>query len=153
MRATATTPEAYLAEQPADRRAALAEVRDVILRNLPNGYEETMGSGMIVYGVPNARLAMPNGQALWYVALAAQKGYNSLYLMSAYGDKAHQKRLRDAFAKAGKKLDMGKSCIRFRSADDLQLDVIGELIASVPVEKWIAIFEASRRKPSKRRNA
>ena len=153
MRSAATTPEAYLEQLPADRRAALAAVRNVILANLPNGFEESMASGLIVYGVASQRIATPNAQALWYVALAAQKNYNSLYLMSVYGNKDHERRLRDAFAKAGKKLDMGKSCIRFREADELPLHVIGELIASVSVEKWIAIFEASRRKPTKRANA
>ncbi|HEY2375901.1 MAG TPA: DUF1801 domain-containing protein [Gemmatimonadaceae bacterium] len=153
MRSTATTPEEYLAQQPADRRTALATVRAVILQNLPNGYEESIGAGMLVYGVPTAHFAMPNKQALWYVALAAQKNYNSLYLMSVYADKDHQRRLRAAFAESGRKLDMGKSCVHFRAADDLPLDVIGELIASVSAEKWIAIFQASRRKPAKRTNA
>jgi len=147
------TPDSYLAKLPAGRRAAVAAVRDVIRANLPNGYEESLGSGMLVYGVPLARLKTPNKQALWYVALAAQKNYNSLYLMSAYGIATHRQRLRDGFAKAGKKLDMGKSCIHFQSADDLPLDVIGELIASIPVDQWIAIFEASRKKRSKRSNA
>jgi len=147
------TPESYLAKLPADRRRAVAAVRAVIRAHLPNGYEESIGSGMLVYGVPLARFQAPNKQPLWYVALAAQKNYNSLYLMSAYGSTTHLERLRDGFAKAGKKLDMGKSCIRFQSADDLPLDVIGELIASIPVDQWIAIFEASRKKPSRRSNA
>jgi hypothetical protein len=153
MRSAATTPEAYLDQLPADRRASMATVRDVIRANLPNGYEESIGSGMIVYGVPRTRFALPNEQALWYVALAAQKNYNSLYLMSVYAHEAHQQRLRDACAKTGKKLDMGKSCIHFQDADDLPLDTIGELIASVPVDKWISIFKDSRRKPSSRKNA
>jgi len=154
MRSNATTPEAYISSQPADRRVALTAVRDVIRANLPNGYEESIGSGMLVYGVPLTRLPKMAAklQSLCYVALAAQKKYNSLYLMSVYGSKEHERRLRDGFAKAGKKLDIGKSCIRFQSADDLPLDVIGELIASIPVEKWIAIFEASRRRPTKRAN-
>lgn len=150
MRSSATTPDSYVANLPADRRAAVAAVRDVIRAHLPNGYEETIGSGMIVYAVSRARYSTtPNKEPLWYAALAAQKSYNSLYLMSAYGSKEHARRLRDAFEKSGKKLDMGKSCIRFQRADDLDLDVIGELIASVPVDKWIAIFEASRQKPRK----
>ena len=148
MRSTANTPEAYLDEQPADCRAALAAVRAVIRANLPKGYEESISSGMIVYGVPTTRFTAPDKKPLWYVALAAQKNFNSLYLMSAYGSADHAKRLREGFAGAGKKLDMGKSCIHFREASDLALDVIGELIASVPVEKWIAIFESSRRERS-----
>lgn len=153
MRSAAITPDAYLDQLPPDRRAALAAVRDVIRANLPNGYEEAMGSGMIVYGVPTTRLILPNKQALWYAALGAQKNYNSLYLMSVYANKTQLQRLRDAFAKAGKKLDMGKSCIHFQHADDLQLEAIGQAIASVPVEKWISIFNESRRKPSSRKNA
>ena len=150
MRSTATTPDSYVDSLPADRRAAVAAVRDVIRTHLPNGYEETIGSGMIVYTVPLARYSKtPNKQPLWYAAIAAQKSYNSLYLMSAYGSNDHARRLRDGFAKAGKQLDMGKSCIRFQSADDLCLDVIGELVASVSVEQWIAIFEASRQKSTK----
>jgi uncharacterized protein YdhG (YjbR/CyaY superfamily) len=153
MRTAATTPDAYIDSLPTDRRAALSAVRTVIRAHLPNGYEEAIGMGMLVYGVPLAKYPKaPNNQPLWYAALAAQKSYNSLYLMSVYGDKEHERRLRDAFARAGKKLDMGKSCIRFQSADDLPLDVIGELIASVPVDKWIALFEASRRRPSSRTN-
>lgn len=150
MKDTAKDPESYLAKQPPDRRAALSAVRQVIRANLPNGYEESMGSGMLVYAVPVTRYPkLPKKQALWYAALAAQKNYNSLYLMSVYGSREHEKKLREGFAKAGKKLDMGKSCIRFQSADDLPLDVIGELIASMPVDTWIAIFESSRKKPSR----
>lgn len=139
------SPDQYLAQQPADRRAALTAAREVILANLPNGYEESVQGRMLVYCVPLARYSKtPNKQPLWYAALAAHKNSNSLYLMSVYGSKEHEKRLRDGFAKAGKKLDMGKSCIHFRSADDLPFDVIGSLIASIPVAKWIAIYESSR---------
>ena len=145
MRSTAQTPDAYLQGLAPDRRAALTTVRAVILASLPNGYEESISSGMIVYGVPASRFMTPDKKPLWYVALAAQKNFNSLYLMSAYGSEDHARRLREGFARAGKKLDMGKSCIHFRDADDLALDVIGELVASIPVEKWIAIFTASRR--------
>ena len=102
---------------------------------------------MLNYGVPLSRFPNTyNGQPLCYAALAAQKNYCSLYLMSVYGDKPHEARLREGFAAAGKKLDMGKSCVRFRSPDDLPLDVVGELIASVPVEKWIAVYEKSRKR-------
>ena len=140
--------DAYLAKQPPDRRVALGAARDVILRNLPNGYEEMVNGGLLVYAVPLSRYPKTyNKQPLWYVALAGQKRYNSLYLMSAYSHPEHQARLRDGFARAGKKLDMGKSCIHFRLAGDLPLAVIGELVASIPVEKWIAIHESSRQRP------
>jgi hypothetical protein len=102
---------------------------------------------MLNYGIPLSRFPNTyNGQPLCYAALAAQKNYCSLYLMSVYGDKKHEAKLRDGFKAAGKKLDMGKSCVRFKSSDDLPLDVVGDLIASVPVEKWIAIYEASRKR-------
>ena len=146
-RSSATTPEAYLAELPSERRADIAAVRDVIRRNLPEGYGESMNWGMISYGVPLERYPSTyNKQPLCYVGLAAQKNYNALYLMRVYGDKAQEKRLRDAFKKAGKKLDMGKSCVRFKKAEDLPLDTIGEIVASTPVDKWIAVYESSRRR-------
>jgi Domain of unknown function (DU1801) len=146
-RSSATTPEAYLAELPSERRADIAAVRDVIRKNLPEGYGESVNWGVISYAVPLERYPNTyNKQPLCYVALAAQKNYNALYLMRVYGDKAQEKRLRDAFKKAGKKLDMGKSCVRFKKAEDLPLDTIGEIVASTPVDKWIAVYESSRRR-------
>jgi hypothetical protein len=146
--------EEYLAQLPPDRRAALTAVRAVIRANLPNGYEESVQKGMLAYYVPLSRYPDTyNKQPLWLAALAAQKNYNSLYMMSVYGSKAHELRLRDGFAKAGKRLEMGKSCIHFGAADDLPLAVIGELIASMPVDTWVAIAKAARRKPAKRANA
>jgi hypothetical protein len=85
-----------------------------------------------------------NGQPLGYVALAAQKNYFAIHLMCAYMNPKMQKLLQDGFKKAGKKLDMGKACVRFRKLDDLPLDVIGKMIASIPMKKWIAIYKASR---------
>ena len=144
---TATTAEEYLADLPDDRRAALAKVRTVVRKNLPKGFSEFVSWGMINYGIPLSRFPNTyNGQPLCYVALAAQKNYCSIYLMSVYGDKKHEAKLRDGFTKAGKKLDMGKSCVRFKTPDDLPLDVVGELVASVSVEKWIEIFEKSRKR-------
>lgn len=143
----ATTVSAYLAELPPDRRKAIAAVRAVIRKHLPEGYKESMGYGMICYSVPLARYpGTYNGQPLCYAALAAQKGYCSVYLMGVYGDTAQAKAFRAGFAKAGKKLDMGKSCVRFKTADDLPLDVIGEAIAATPVEAFIATYEKGRRK-------
>lgn len=123
----------------------MARVLDVIRRNLPPGYEETTASGMIVHQVPLSRYPDTyNKKPLMYCGLASQKNYLSLYLLSAYGSKALEQRLRDGFRAAGKKLDMGKSCIRFLSPDDLALDVIGEIIAAVPVDKWVEIARAAR---------
>jgi hypothetical protein len=118
-----------------------------VKKNLPKGYAEFVSWGMINYGIPLSRFPNTgNGQPLCYAALAAQKNYCSLYLMSAYGSEKHLTMLKDGFRHAGKKLDMGKSCIRFQSADDLALDVIGGIIGSIPVEKWIEIYESSRKK-------
>lgn len=135
----------YLASLPDDRRAVVSAVRDTILRNLPEGYTETMVSGMIGYGIPLERYRNThNKQPLGYVALAAQKNGYSLYLMCAYMDPRQDKAVRDAFARAGKKLDMGKSCVRFRKLDDLPLDAIGEIIASTPPDALIAAYEKNR---------
>ena len=138
--------EEYLASLPADRRGEVERVRRVVKQNLPAGYEEAIGFGMICYSVPlGAYRDTYNKHPLMYAALASQKNYLSLYLMPVYPDSALDKRLRDAFAAAGKRLDMGKSCIRFKRADDLPLDAIGDVVASVPMERWIEIAKSVRR--------
>ena len=143
----AKTVAAYLAELPPERRAVIAKVRDTLRPSIPKGYEETMGYGMIMYSVPLSRFPETyNGHPLCYAALAAQKNHNALYLTTVYGHKAHETKLRQAFRAKGKKLDMGKSCVRFQRAEDLPLEVIGEILANVPVEKFIAIYEASRKR-------
>lgn len=145
-RSTATTPEEYLQELPEDRRAVVSAVRDVILRNLPQGYVETVNWGMLSYEVPLERYpATYNRQPLGYAALAAQKNYYALYLTGAYWNPEQASRLQEGFRRAGKKLDMGKSCLRFRSLEDLPLDVVGEVIASTPPDEFIAWYEARSR--------
>jgi hypothetical protein len=146
-RSCATTVEEYLQELPADRRAVIAAVREVVLRNLPEGYREAMNWGMISYEVPPERSpAALKGQPLSYAALAAQKNYYALYLMCVYASAERGKRFREEFRKAGKKLDMGKSCVRFRKLDDLPLDVIGRAIAEIPAERWVKYCEAARKR-------
>lgn len=146
-RSKSTTVSDYLKELPADRREEIEAVRAVIKKNLPAGFEETMNWGMISYEIPlSVYSSTYNKQPLAYAGLAAQKNYNALYLMSAYSSKKLEAKLKDGFARAGKKLDMGKSCIRFKSADDLPLDTIGEVVASTPASEWISMFESSRRK-------
>jgi hypothetical protein len=143
----ATTVSDYLAELPADRRKTIAAVRAVVRKSLPKGYKESIGYGMVCYSVPLATYPDTyNGQPLCYAALAAQKNYCALYLMGVYGDAARTKALQEAFRKAGKKLDMGKSCVRFQTADDLPLDVIGQTIAATPMKEFIGQYERSRRK-------
>lgn len=140
----ADTVDAYLAELPEDRRAVVSAVRDMVVRNLPEGYRETMAYGMIGYGIPLERYPHTyNKQPLSYAAIAAQKNYYALYLMGTYTGEQEQA-VRDAFAAAGKKLDMGKSCIRFKKLDDLPLDALGRIIAATPPEAYIARYEAAR---------
>jgi hypothetical protein len=146
VKSKAATVEEYLAELPQDRRLALLAVREIILKNLDKDYEEGMQYGMIGYYVPHR--IYPAGyhcdpkQPLGFAALASQKNYMSLYLMGVYGDGSDYKRwFLDAWAKSGKKLDMGKSCIRFKKLEDLPLDVIGEAVKRMPTKKYLAVYE------------
>jgi len=143
----AKTVAEYLDELPADRRKTISAVRAVVRKHLPNGYKESIGYGMICYTVPLATYPDTyNGQPLCYAALAAQKNYCALYLMNVYGDGPTAKAFKEGFKKAGKKLDMGKSCVRFKTADDLPLDVIGQTIAATPMKAFIGQYEKSRKK-------
>jgi hypothetical protein len=147
MQSKAKTVAAYLKELPEDRRLAISAVREVILQNLDGEYEEGMQYGMIGYYVPH-RL-YPAGyhcdpkQPLPFACLASQKNYMSLYGMCLYGSSEHMQKFEKAWAKTGKKLDMGKSCIRFKKMDDLALDVIAETIRAMPALKYIEIYESS----------
>src|SRR5688572_23836022 len=141
----AATVADYLAELPEDRRAEIARVRDIINEGLPDGYREAMAYGMIGWAIPLERYPNTyNKQPLAYAALAAQKNSNSLYLNCVYASKERTERLKAAFAAAGKKLDMGKSCIRFKQADDLELDAIRDEIASTTPEEYIRIYQEAR---------
>ena len=142
----ATTVPGYLASLPADRRRVISAVRRVIHAHLPPGYRETMNWGMISYDIPLKRYpGTYNGQPLMYAALAAQKNNFAVYLTGIYQDSALATWFKAQFAKAGKRLDMGKSCVRFKSLDDLPLDAIGGVIASTTVDAYIARYERSRR--------
>jgi Domain of unknown function (DU1801) len=148
VRSAALTVQEYLNSLPAERRAVVSAVRDVVVRHLPAGYQEAMNWGMISYEIPlSVYPRTHNGQPLSYAALAAQKRHYALYLMGVYGDPMLEKHLREGFARAGKKLDMGKSCVRFRRLDDLPLQVIGEVIAAMSPGAFIARYEESRRRP------
>ena len=143
----ATTAREYLAELAEDRRAALAAVRKVILDHLPEGYEETMQYGMIGYVIPLERYPTTyNGQPLSYAALASQKNHMSLYLMNIYSDSDTERWFVEQYEACGKKLDMGKSCVRFKKLDDLPMDLIGRAIAATAVPEFIQGYEASRRR-------
>lgn len=144
-----TSPEvrAFLDELPEDRRAEFERVRDLIRKNLPAGYEEVVGSAMLVYQVPLKRYPDTyNKQPLMYVALSMRKASMSLYLLPVYGSPELLERLTEGFRLAGKKLDMGKSCLHFRKADDLALDVIAEIVAKIPLDRWVEIAEAARQR-------
>ena len=144
---SAQTVEEYLAELAPDRREAINTVRKVILDNLPTGYEEMMQFGMISYVIPLDRYPVTyNKQALQYAALASQKHYMSVYLMSVYSDSDSEQWFAEQYRASGKKLDMGKSCVRFKKLDDLPLDLIGRAIARTPVEAYIEVYEAARGK-------
>jgi hypothetical protein len=154
MKSNAKTVEEYVRSLPEDHRAAISAVRKVILKHLPKGYTECMQWGMIWYVVPHT--LYPAGyhcdpkQALPYASLGSQKNHMALYLMSVYGDKKIEQWFRKAYQDAGKKLDMGKSCVRFKKLEDLPLDVIGKVIARVSVKDYVArvqsILESTRKK-------
>lgn len=142
---TAVTPEDYLASLPDDRRKIISSVRDVILENLPVGFQEKMNWGMLSYEIPLETYPNTyNGQPLGTAGLAAQKHYNAIYLLAVYQDANALQQLLDSYAKMGIKPDIGKSCIRFKRLEQLPLAVIGELIRDVSVEGLIRIYEQAR---------
>lgn len=156
MQSKATTVRQYLAELPAERRSILEAVRALILKNLDPLFEEGMQYGMIGYYVPHR--VYPAGyhcdpkQPLPFICLASQKNYLSLYLGCVYGPEREQP-FRAAWAKTGKKLDMGKSCVRFKKLDDLALEVIANVIRRTRARAFINYYESTlailRRRPSR----
>ncbi|MCY3000746.1 MAG: DUF1801 domain-containing protein [Planctomycetota bacterium] len=151
MPSKATTVEQYLSELPEDRRAAIAAVHKTFVDNLDDGFDAGMSYGMIGYFVPHSRY--PAGyhcnpaQPLPFGGLASQKGHMSLYLFGLYMDQVGGKRgplltwFEESWKKAGKKLDMGKSCVRFKKLDDLALDVLGEAVRRMKCDEFIATYE------------
>ncbi len=142
MRSEATTVEHYLAGLPDDRREAIEAVRTVILENLPDGYEEAMNWGMITYQIPLETYPDTyNRQPLMFAALASQKNHMAVYLTGIYVSDEARDEFEKAYRATGKRFDVGKSCVRFRKLDDLPLDLIGQTIAAVPVERLISRVE------------
>jgi hypothetical protein len=146
MQSTAKTPQEYIDSLPPDRKEAISKIREVLLRNLPEGFEETMGYGMLGYVVPhsiypkgyhcNPKLPLP------YLNLGSQKNFIALHAMCVYGDS----KLKDWFASEYRKhcktkLDMGAGCIRFKKIDDIPYQLIGELAGKLTPQKWIEICE------------
>jgi uncharacterized protein YdhG (YjbR/CyaY superfamily) len=142
-----TTPAAYLASLPAERRKVITAVRGVIRKHLPKGYVESMSWGMLAYEIPLGRYPDTyNKQPLMYLALAAQKNNYALYLTSVSSNKPLMAKLAAAYKAAGQKLDMGKGCLRFKTLEELPLDIIAEMVASTSVEQRIAASEAAQKK-------
>ena len=146
MQSKATTPEQYLSELPEDRKEAMSKLRNAIKDNLPKGFEEVMSYGMLGYVVPHS--IYPNGYhcdpklPLGFYAMASQKNSINIYHMGIYGDKKLYDWFVAKYPKHSKsKLDMGKSCIRFKKMDDIPYDLIGELLSKITVEKWIIMYE------------
>lgn len=143
----ASTVEQYLSELEEERRAIIGEVRAVVLDNLPDGYAESMNWGMIAYEIPLSVFPDTyNAKPLLYCALAAQKRHNALYLMNIYADKSLARRLVAGLQRTGRKLDMGKCCVRFGKLADLDLGVIGEIVAATSVEQFLEHYAESRHK-------
>jgi len=141
VKSSATTVKEYLASLPADRRAGVEAVRKVILKNLDKDYEESMLWGMIGYAVPHR--VWPLGyhcdpsKPLMMAALASQKNCLTVHLMSVYSDKAERAWFQRAWAKSGKKLNMGGCCVRFKKVEDAALEVIGEAIRRTPAKAYV----------------
>ena len=151
MQSKATTPEQYLSELPEDRKEAMLKLRNAIKENLPQGFEEVISYGMLGYVVPHS--IYPSGYhcdpklPLPFINLASQKNFIALYHMGIYANKNLESWFVSEYPKHVKtKLDIGKSCIRFKKMDDIPFDFIGELAAKLSVEDWISIYEKAFRK-------
>ena len=151
MQSKATTPEQYLSELPEDRKEAMLRLRNAIKENLPQGFEEVISYGMLGYVVPHS--IYPSGYhcdsklPLPFINLASQKNFIALYHMGIYANKNLESWFVSEYPKHVKtKLDMGKSCIRFKKMDDIPFDFIGELAAKLSVEDWISNYEKAFRK-------
>ena len=145
VKSKATTVKEYISELPEERTSDIKAVRNLITDNLPKGYVETMQYGMITYVIPIDRYPNTyNGLPLGYISLASQKNYMALYLMNVYSNKEIESNFKNRYIASGKKLDMGKLCVRFKKLKDLPLDLIGETIAMTSVDDFISVYEESR---------
>ncbi len=148
MQSSAQTVDEYLAELPEERREAIQVVRKVILDNLPAGYEEGIQYGLISYFVPHS--LFPAGyhcnpaEPLTYIGLGSQKNYMSLYLMCVYGNTEMNEWFTSEYRARNMKLDMGKSCVRFKKVSDLPLDVIAQAVSKVSLEAYVARYVSIR---------
>lgn len=139
--------DGYLARLPSDRRDAIARVRAVINDHLPTGYEEKLQYGMIAWCVPETVLPAAqvyNKQPLAYVALASQKSHMAVYMMGIYGDEKLRAWFEKAYKATGKKFDVGKSCVRFKSLDALPLEVLGDAVSRISVSQFVERYHDVR---------
>ncbi len=146
MQSKATSPDDYISELPAERQAAFKKLRNSIKKNLPKGFKEVMGYGMIGYVVPHS--LYPDGYhcdpktPLPFMNIASQKNFIAVYHMGLYANPPLLKWFTGEFAKKSKKkLDMGKSCIRFKHPDDIPFDLMGELSSKITPQEWINAYE------------
>lgn len=146
MQSKATTPDQYIAELPKERKEAMMKLRNVILKNLPKGFEEMMGYGMMGYAVPHK--LYPNGyhcdpkQPLPFMGMASQKNFISFYHMGIYADEKLLQWFQSEYPKHCKtKLDMGKSCIRFKKPENIPYDLLAELCKKMTPQQWIELYE------------
>lgn len=148
MQSEAETVEEYLAQLPDDRRAAITKVRDTVRANVPDGIVETMRWGMIAYEIPLERYPDTyNGQPIGYAAIASQKNHMAVYLTGLYMDDDLRDEFLDAYRATGKRLDVGKSCVRFRKIEDLPLELIGEAVGRFDgVESFVETYDAARKR-------
>lgn len=145
MQSDAATVKDYVASLPDDRRKAIAKVRATIRKNLPKGYREEMRWGMISYEVPlSIEPDTYNGKPLMYAALASQKNHMAVYLTGVYADPATRGDFEAAYRETGKRMDMGKSCVRFKKLEDLPVELVGEAIARFEVDEFVALVDRAR---------
>ncbi|HMA59535.1 MAG TPA: DUF1801 domain-containing protein [Halanaerobiales bacterium] len=145
-KSSAETVKEYLNELPEGKREVVKKLRQIVSDNLPNGYQERMNWGMISYEVPLTKYPSTyNKKPLLFAAISAQKNYFSLYLTPVYQSKELEKELKREYKKADLKVNMGKSCLRFKKLSELPLEFIGELISRIEVEDFIRIYEESRK--------
>jgi len=146
MQSKAATPKEYVDSLPADRKSAIADLRNVILKNLPKGFSEEMSYGMIGYVVPHSMY--PDGYhcnpklPLPFMNIASQKNFVAVYHMGVYADKKLLQWFTKEYPKHSKeKLDMGKSCMRFKKVDQIPFKFIGELASKMTPQEWISTYE------------
>ena len=146
MQSKAPTIQEYLNSLPEDRREQITQVRNIIVENLPEGYEEVMNWGMITYEVPLSICPDTyNKKPLMYAALASQKHHMAVYLSGVYSNDKLREQFEEEYRATGKKMDMGKSCVRFRKIDNLPLDLIGKAIGYFSVDEFVEIYHKGRK--------